>query len=118
MMMFKYASVTMALFFSMSLLSSCTTTSSHKGNGVPAESMKMAGVVYKKFQKLLESEPKDSDFERFVTNPKNYRVFIKEINSGFIYTFGPNYYHGKPVLDGVVTYKVTEDGKVELQGTL
>lgn len=85
---------------------------------MPAESMKMAGVVYDNFQKLLESEPKNSDIEKFATNPENYRVFIKRTNSGFIYTFSLNAYKGQQGLDGNVTYRVSGDGKVELQGLL
>ena len=97
---------------------SCAKPITSTGSGVPAESLRMASSVYADFAKMLSTDPKDNEFTKFASDPSNYHVTIVEDESGFIYVFHLDNFHGRPMLDGRVTYRVSKDGKVELKGKI
>jgi len=102
----------------MLMLVSCANRNAVPSKDFSAESLRMGGVVYADFEKMLSAEPKDNDFTKFASDPLNYRVIVTDDGDGFIYTFFPKDYHGRQTMDGRVTYRASKDGHVELKGKL
>ena len=69
------------------LLASCAKDAPCPSGGLPAASLKSAGLVYAEFSKRLSSEPRDNDFTKFASDPSNYKVVVTKYNDAFVYTF-------------------------------
>jgi hypothetical protein len=106
------------LVFVLFFLTSCTESAELKGNGFPARALERSSAVYDDFKKMLDSDRKDTEPGRFAADMANYDVFISEDGRDFIYTFQLRPFHGHAVLDGRVTYRVSEDGGVKRVGIL
>lgn len=75
---------------------------------LPANALRGGGIAYAILGDLLDKSITDNDFTKFANNPDNYEVVIKEDQDSFTYTFFLKTYRGRPVLDGVITFKVNK----------
>lgn len=110
--------VYLPLILALSVLASCAKPPAQKGNGFPAKALQKSSAVYEDFEKVLAAQRKDNEFAKFSADSSNYQVFISEDDGGFIYTFQLKPFHGNLILDGRVTYRVSEDGGVHRKGVL
>lgn len=97
---------------------SCCAKPEVSTSKIPAASLKYASAVYSKFESELRNDPKDNDFVKFASDPRNYNTTIVTGSHSVTFIFTLNPYHGRRALDGRIKYRVSESGKIELDGKL
>lgn len=75
----------------------------------PVKELRAGCAALAQFAKDLQAQPPENDFQRFAALPDSYTFVVRESPDSYTFYFGLKSFHGRPVIDEGIAYKVDKD---------